>query len=142
MKGCADSHLDIENCSACRRRCDKESSVFGRTICDTWVSYTQFSPVVLAQEPRVSTTCPEPLHSGVLTSNQRCDLLITSPTPNTVVLLRDLQYTVGHKSETTNSWPKFCKILTDYQKFYTGKVAGKFAVKWLLRIPPHNLIKH
>ena len=29
-----------------------------------------------------------------------------------------------------------CEILTDYQKFYTGKVAGKFAVKWLLKIPP------
>jgi len=29
-----------------------------------------------------------------------------------------------------------CEILTDYQKLYTGKVAGKFAVKWLLRIPP------
>jgi len=29
-----------------------------------------------------------------------------------------------------------CEILTDYQKFYTAKVAGKFAVKWLLKIPP------
>jgi len=29
-----------------------------------------------------------------------------------------------------------CEILTDYQKFYTGKVAGKFAVKWLLKITP------
>ena len=25
-----------------------------------------------------------------------------------------------------------CEILTDYQKFYTGKVTGKFAAKWLL----------
>jgi len=29
-----------------------------------------------------------------------------------------------------------CEILTDYQKFYTGEVVGKFAVKWLLKIPP------
>ena len=81
-----------------------ESSVFGRTMCDTWVSYTHFSPYVLALGPRVWTTCPKPLHSGVLTSNQRRDLLITSPTPNTVVLLCEIQYTVGHKSETTSSW--------------------------------------
>ena len=29
-----------------------------------------------------------------------------------------------------------CEILTDYQKLYTGIVAGKFAVKWLLKITP------
>ena len=27
VKGCADRHLDIENCSACRRRCDSQASL-------------------------------------------------------------------------------------------------------------------
>ena len=27
VKGCADIHLDIENCSACRRRCDSQASL-------------------------------------------------------------------------------------------------------------------
>jgi len=40
------------------------------------------------------------------------------------------------KSEATESWPYFCHILTDLKKF-TGRFLGKFAVKWILTIPPH-----
>jgi len=32
---------------------------------------------------------------------------------------------------------KFCQILTDLENFLTGKFLGKFAVKCLLKIPPH-----
>jgi len=39
------------------------------------------------------------------------------------------------KSDATNSWPQFCQILIDLQKFFTGRFLGKFAVKWLLTAP-------
>jgi len=40
------------------------------------------------------------------------------------------------KNETTNSCPLFCQILIDLQHFFTERFLGKFAVKWLLTIPP------
>jgi len=43
----------------------------------------------------------------------------------------------GPKSEATNSWPQFCQILTNFQILFTGRFLGKFAAKWLLKIPPH-----
>ena len=45
---------------------------------------------------------------------------------------------VGQKSGVTNSWPYFCQILTDLKKI-TGRFLGKFAVKWVLKIPPHRV---
>jgi len=30
-----------------------------------------------------------------------------------------------------------CQILTDLQIFFTGRFPSKFAVKWILNIPPH-----
>jgi len=31
----------------------------------------------------------------------------------------------------------FAKILTDFKNTFTGTLSGKFAIKWLLIIPPH-----
>ena len=42
----------------------------------------------------------------------------------------------GPKSEATNSRPRLCRILTDLQSFFTERFLGKFAVNWLLKIPP------
>ena len=42
-------------------------------------------------------------------------------------------YTVRRTGETTNSWPQFGQILTDFQNLFTGRFIGKFAVKWLLK---------
>jgi len=30
-----------------------------------------------------------------------------------------------------------CQILTDLKNVFTGRFFGKFAVKWILKIPPH-----
>ena len=43
-------------------------------------------------------------------------------------------YNVGQKSETTNSWPYFCQILTDFHSFSTARFLPEFAVKWLLSL--------
>jgi len=42
----------------------------------------------------------------------------------------------GPKSGATDSWPQFCQILASLKKF-TGRFQGKFAVKWILKVPPH-----
>ena len=52
-----------------------------------------------------------------------------------IVILHMDAYRVVQKSEATNSWPQFCQILTDLH-FFTGRLLGKFAVNWLLKIPP------
>ena len=49
---------DVKGCAAVKTALHvaedaTESSIFGRTICDTWVSYTHFSPDVLSLGPRV-----------------------------------------------------------------------------------------
>jgi len=33
--------------------------------------------------------------------------------------------------------PYLCQILTDFKNSFTGTICGKFAIKWLLVIPPH-----
>jgi len=44
----------------------------------------------------------------------------------------------GPKSEAINSWLLFCQIVTDLQNIFTGRLRllGKFALHWLLKIPP------
>jgi len=43
---------------------------------------------------------------------------------------------VGQKTGQRHG-PQFCQILTDLHIFFTGRFRGKFAVKRLLKIPPH-----
>jgi len=38
-------------------------------------------------------------------------------------------YRVSQKSETKNSWPWFCQILTDFQKLLTGRFLRKVVTK-------------
>ena len=40
------------------------------------------------------------------------------------------------KSGATDSWQYFCQTLTDFKKDINGRFVGKFAVKWILKIPP------
>ena len=92
--------------------------------------------------------------------NPRFTYLLTYNLPRAITQRRsDQQSTVwptDHKSDAQHrcvtAWPTIhggpqkwnhklmaimiCEILTDYQKLYTGIVAGKFAVKWLLKITP------
>jgi len=44
---------------------------------------------------------------------------------------------VGQQSGATDSRPYFCQILTDLKTIFTGRFVGKFAVKWVLKIPSH-----
>ena len=32
---------------------------------------------------------------------------------------------------------EFCQFLSDLRNFFTGRFLGKFAVKWISKIPPH-----
>ena len=43
----------------------------------------------------------------------------------------------GSENGATDSWPSFCQTLTDSTKNFTGRFLGKFAVKQILKIPPH-----
>jgi len=43
---------------------------------------------------------------------------------------------MGQKT-TPKSWPYFCQFLTDFQNSFTWRFCSRFAVNWLLRIPPH-----
>ena len=45
-------------------------------------------------------------------------------------------YRVGQKSGATDSRP-LCQILTDLKKIFTERLLGKFAVKWILKVPQH-----
>ena len=45
-------------------------------------------------------------------------------------------YRVGQKNGATDSRPQLYQILTDLKKF-TGRFLGKFAVKRILKFPPH-----
>jgi len=46
-------------------------------------------------------------------------------------------YRVGQKNGATDSWPQFCQILTDFKNNFTERFLSKFAVKCMLKIPPH-----
>jgi len=41
---------------------------------------------------------------------------------------------MDQKSEATNSWHNSVKFLTDFHFFFTRRILGKFAVKWLLKV--------
>jgi len=56
---------------------------------------------------------------------------------NTQVYIRSTTYIQARpKNDTSNLWPWFCRILTDFH-FLTGRFLSKFAVIWLLKIQPH-----
>jgi len=46
-------------------------------------------------------------------------------------------YRVGQKSGATDTWPKFLSHMNQLKKIFTGRLIGKFVVKWILKIPTH-----
>jgi len=48
-----------------------------------------------------------------------------------------LLYTVSQKNMPPYFCPYLHQILTHFKKSFTGTLCGKFAIKWLLIIPPH-----
>jgi len=100
--------------------------------------------------PPPKKNCPFPWGSRIRALNKHMVRWATRVhTPNCIsigssvlaqlILCPTDTYKVGQKGGT-NSCPKFCRILTDLQIFFTGRIPGKFAVNSLLKIPP--LIAH
>jgi len=46
--------------------------------------------------------------------------------------------TYSQKNCTRNSWLCFCQVLASFQNSFTRRFSIKFAVKWLLEVPPHH----
>jgi len=54
-----------------------------------------------------------------------------------VMLAYKYLYTVSQKNMPPYFCPYLRQILTDYKNSFTGTLCRKFAIKWLLSIPPH-----